>query len=151
LILSRTLRKRKGRKNEMKKLSLFFFFAAVFVFFSFSLVIFAQDKSKKPDISKAELQERINANNKEREAINALKDKFSKRKDRYDTKCQDKTFDLNDKNQEKIANECQEESEWLINNSKIIKERQKKHKEDYDQIKSEIDALKKARGKTKGK
>jgi hypothetical protein len=145
------LRKRKGRKDEMKKLSIFFLFAAVFVFFSFSLVIFAQDKSKKPDSSKAELQERINAINAERDAINALKDKYMKRKARYDTKCEDKTFDLDDKNQEKIANECKEESEWLISNSKILKERQKKYKEDFDQIKSEIDALKKARGTTKGK
>jgi hypothetical protein len=145
------LRKRKGRKDEMKKLSIFFLFAAVFVFFSFSLVIFAQDKSKKPDSSKAELQERINAINAERDAINALKDKYMKRKARYDTKCEDKTFDLDDKNQEKIANECKEESEWLISNSKILKERQKKYKEDFDQVKSEIDALKKARGTTKGK
>jgi len=37
----------------MKKLSIFFLVAAMFVFISFSSVIFAQDKSKKPDNSKA--------------------------------------------------------------------------------------------------
>ena len=127
----------------MKKLSIFFLFAAVFVFFSFSLVIFAQDKSKKPDSSKAELQERVNAINAERDAINALKDKYMKRKARYDTKCEDKTFDLDDKNQEKIANECKEESEWLISSQKSIKERQKSYNEDFARYKLDMNAFQK--------
>jgi len=128
----------------MKKLSVFFLVAAVFVFFSFSFVIFAQDKSKKPDNSKAELQERTNALNTEKEAISALKVEYAKRNADYDTKCKGKTFDLNKKDEKQIANECKEESEWLISSQKSLKERQQKFNENFAQLKLDIDALQKA-------
>jgi hypothetical protein len=128
----------------MKKLSVFFLFAAVFVFFSFSFVIFAQDESKKPDNSKAELQERMKALDAEKKAIIALKDEYAKRSAGYDTKCKGKSFDLNKKDEKQIANECKEESEWLISSPKSLKERQQKYNEDLAQYKLDMNALQKA-------
>jgi hypothetical protein len=151
LILSRTLRKRKERKDEMKKLSIFFLFVIVFVFFSVSLVIFAQDKSKKPDNPKADMQERVTALYAEKKAINDLKDEIEKRKTRYDTKCKGKTFFLDVKDQEKIANECKEEFEWLISSSKNLTEKQLKYNKNLVQFKSDMDTPKKAPDTTQGK
>ena len=135
----------------MKKLSVFFLFAAVFVFFSISFIIFAQDKSKKPDNSKDEMQERVNALYAEKKAINDLKDEIAKRKAKYDTKCQGKTFFLDDKDQEKIANECKEEFEWLISSSKSLTEKQQKYNEHLAQYKSDMNTSKKAPDTTQGK
>jgi hypothetical protein len=145
------LRKRKERKDEMKKLSIFFLFVIVFVFFSVSLVIFAQDKSKKPDKPKADMQERVTALYAEKKAINDLKDEIEKRKTRYDTKCKGKTFFLDDKDQEKIANECKEEFEWLISSSKNLTEKQLKYNKNLAQFKSDMDTPKKAPDTTQGK
>jgi hypothetical protein len=97
------------------------------------------------------MQERVNALNTEREAINASIAKFDKRKASYDTKCQGKSFDLDNKDQERIANECEKESEWLISNQKSLKERQKKYKENFTKLKLDMEALKKAPVKTQGK
>jgi len=124
----------------MKKLSVFFLFAVVFVFFPFSFLIYAQDESIKTDNFEAEVQERTNALTTERDAINAFKNEYVKRMADYKTKCQGQSFDLDDKEQEQIANKCQEESDWLINNSKSLKERQQKYKDDYAQLKSDITA-----------
>jgi hypothetical protein len=130
---------------EMKKIAVFFLVVAVFVFFQFSFVIFAQDESKKPDNSNAEQQERGDALNAEKEAISALKNEFTKRIADYDTKCKGKSFDLNKENEKQIANECQKESEWLISSQKSLKERQQKYKENLAQLKLYIYALQKAK------
>jgi len=135
----------------MKKLSVFFLFATVFVFFSFSLIIFAQDKSKKPDNPKAEMQERVTALYAEKKAINDLKDEIGKRKTRYDTKCKGKTFFIDDKDQEKIANECKEDFEWLISSSESLTEKQLKYNKNLVQFKSDMNASKKAPDTTQGK
>jgi len=131
----------------MKKIAVFFLVVAVFVFFQFSFVIFAQDESKKPDNSNVEQQEREDALNAEKEAIIALKNEFKKRNADYDTKCMGKSFDLNKKNEKQIANECQEESVWLINSQKSLKERQQNYNKDLVQLKLDIDALQKATAK----
>jgi hypothetical protein len=124
----------------MKKLSVFFLFAALFVFFPFSFVIYAQDESIKTDNFEAEVHERENALTTERDAINAFKAEYAKKMADYKTRCQGQTFNLDDKDQEQTANECKEEGDWLINNQKIIKERQQKFKDDYARLKSDITA-----------
>jgi hypothetical protein len=135
----------------MKKLSVFFLFSTVVVFFSFSLIIFAQDKSKKPDNPKATMQERVTALYAEKKAINDLKDEIGKRKTSYDTKCKGKTFFLDDKDQEKIANECKEEFEWLISSSQNLTEKQLKYNKNLAQFKSDMDTPKKAPDTTQDK
>jgi len=128
----------------MKKLSVFYLVAFVFVFFSFSFASFAQNEAEKPYISQAELQERVNALNTEKEAINALKDEFAKRKADYDTKCKGKTFNLAAEDQKQIAKECQEENAWLISSQKSLKEKQQKYNENFAQYKLDIEAFQKA-------
>jgi hypothetical protein len=142
LIITKTQKfKSKERGIEMKKSSVFFLVAFVFVFFSFSFVIFAQDESEKPDNSKAEFQERANALDTEKEAISALRDEFSKRKADYETKCKGKTFDLNKGDEKQTANECQEESEWLISSQESLKERQQKYNTAFIQLQLDTDAF----------
>jgi hypothetical protein len=144
LIIKTQKFKRKARRIEMKKLSVFYLVAFVFVFFSFSFASFAQDKSKKPDNSKAELQERVNALSTEEKAINALKDKITKRKAAYDNKCTGKTFNPDAEQDKQIIKECQEESEWLISSQKSLKERQQKYDKNFAQLKLDVDAFQKA-------
>ena len=128
----------------MKKLSVFSLMSLVFVFISFAFVSFAQDKSKKPDNSKAELQERVNALSAEEKAIDALKDKITKRKAAYDNKCTGKTFNPDAEQDKKIIKECQEESEWLVSSQKSLKERQQKYDKNFAQLKLDIEAFQKA-------
>jgi hypothetical protein len=128
----------------MKKLSVFFLVAAMFVFISFSYDIFAQDKSKKPDNSKADLQERVNVLNAEKEAMDALKDKITKRIADYDNICTGKTFNPDAEEDKQIIKECQEKSEWLISSQKSLKERQQKYDKNISQLKLNIDAFQKA-------
>lgn len=128
----------------MKQLSVFFLVSTMFVFFSFSFVIFAQDESKEADNSKAGLQKRINALSAEKEAMDALKDKITKRKAAYDNKCTGKTFNPDAKEDKQIIKECQEESEWLTSSPKSLKERQQKYDKNFAQLKLDIEAFQKA-------
>ncbi len=126
----------------MKKLSALFLVSTMFVFISFSSVIFAQDKSKKPDNSKAELQERVNKLSAEKEAIDALKRQLTKRKAAYDNKCMGKNFNPYSEKDKQIAKECQEESEALVSSQKSLKERQQKYDKNFALLKSNIEAFK---------
>ena len=128
----------------MKKLSIFFLVAAMFVFISFSSVIFAQDKSKKPDNSKAEILKRTAALSAEKKGMDALNDKITQRKAAYDNKCSGKTFYPDAEEDKQVIKECQEESEWLISSQKSLKEKQQKYKEHSAQLKLDIEAFQKA-------
>ncbi len=131
----------------MKKLSVFFLFSAMFVFFSFSFVMFAQDESEISVNLKAELQERLNALNAENEAISVLRsainDEYAKRKADYDTKCKG-NFRLETENEKQVYKKCLEEREWFVSIQKSLTERKQKYNENLAQYKLDMNALQKA-------